>query len=194
MPDGAVGWPASICFTDGVCVGAVLDRNGLRPSRYTVTKDGFVIMGSETGVLPIDPANVESKGRLQPSRMFLIDTVKGRIVTDDEIKDEMAARQPYRKWLDEGLLKLRDVPVAAPAQHPPHDALITQQQLFGYTLEDLRIIDGTDGEERHRATGSMGVDIPLAVLSDRSQLLYNYFNGSSRRSRTRRWTRSARSS
>ncbi len=166
--------PASIAFTDGTVIGAVLDRNGLRPSRYTVTKDGYVIMASETGVLPIEPANVLYKGRLQPGRMFLVDTAQKRIIADDEIKSGFAKRQPYRQWLNEQQVRLTDLPrkEAAPFDF---DSLLVRQQAFGYTLEDLRIIMGPMAVNGEEALGSMGNDTPLAVLSNRPQLLYNYF-------------------
>jgi len=167
--------PASIPFTDGQCVGALLDRNGLRPSRYTVTKDGFVIMASETGVLEVDPANVEMKGRLEPGRMFLVDTEKGRIIDDEEIKEEVATRKPYRAWLSKNLHSLKDLP--APTTQPPVETTtrIQREQIFGYTLEDLRIILTPMAASGIEPTGSMGVDTPIAVLSDRPQLVYNYF-------------------
>jgi glutamate synthase domain-containing protein 2/glutamate synthase domain-containing protein 1/glutamate synthase domain-containing protein 3 len=167
--------PASIPFTDGTCVGAVLDRNGLRPSRYTVTKDGFVIMGSETGVLDVDPANVALKGRLQPGRMFLVDMSKGRIVEDDEIKHELASRRPYGEWIKRHLVTLDQLP--PPKREPPPlaEPLRVAQNLFGYTLEDLRIVMAPMARTGQEAVGSMGVDVPLAVLSDRPQLLYSYF-------------------
>jgi glutamate synthase domain-containing protein 1 len=167
--------PASIPFSDGTCVGAVLDRNGLRPSRYTVTKDGLVIMGSETGVLEVDPANVAQKGRLQPGRMFLVDMAQGRIVDDEEIKHEMAARRPYGAWLKKHLVTMDHL---SPPRLPPpalSDDLQVLQNLFGYTLEDLRIVMAPMARTGIEATGSMGVDTPLAVLSDRPQLLYSYF-------------------
>ncbi|OGV40690.1 MAG: glutamate synthase subunit alpha [Lentisphaerae bacterium GWF2_57_35] len=165
--------PASIPFTDGHYVGAVLDRNGLRPSRYTVTKDGLVVMASETGVLPIDPANVLRKGRLQPGRMFLVNMDEGRIVDDEEIKSEICRRKPYRAWLNENLVDFEAIP--APSCPPTNfQSLLQRQNLFGYTLEDLRIVltPTAKGEE---AIGSMGTDTPLAVLSERPQLLYSYF-------------------
>ncbi|HMP89514.1 MAG TPA: glutamate synthase large subunit [Kiritimatiellia bacterium] len=167
--------PASIPFTDGQCVGALLDRNGLRPSRYTVTKDGFVIMGSETGVLEVDPANVLKKGRLEPGRMFLIDTEKGRIIDDEEIKNEIATRKPYRLWLQKNLYSLKDLPKgsATPAAEPT--TRVQREQIFGYTLEDLKVILTPMASTGIEPTGSMGVDTPIAVLSDRSQLVYNYF-------------------
>lgn len=166
--------PASIAFTDGTVIGAVLDRNGLRPSRYTVTKDGFVVMASETGVLDIDPANVLNKGRLQPGKMFLVDTAQQRIISDEEIKAGFARRNPYRKWLNEQQVKLENLPRkdAIPADF---DNLLRQQQAFGYTLEDLRIIMGPMAANGEEPLGSMGNDTPLAVLSSKPQLLYNYF-------------------
>ncbi|MGQ0634449.1 MAG: glutamate synthase large subunit [Planctomycetaceae bacterium] len=166
--------PASIAFTDGTVIGAVLDRNGLRPSRYTVTKDGFVIMASETGVLPIDPANVLSKGRLQPGKMFLVDTAQQRIIADEEIKSGFARRQPYRQWLREQQVRLEDLPKKEGIACD-FDALLKRQQAFGYTLEDVRIIMGPMAANGEEPLGSMGNDTPLAVLSDKPQLLYNYF-------------------
>lgn len=166
--------PASIAFTDGTVIGAVLDRNGLRPSRYTVTKDGFVIMASETGVLEIDPANIVEKGRLQPGKMFLVDTAQKRIIADEEIKGGFARRQPYRKWLNEQQVRLEDLPHRDGIE-PDFDTLLTRQQVFGYTLEDLRIIMGPMASNGEEPLGSMGNDTPLAVLSNKPQLLYNYF-------------------
>ncbi len=168
--------PASIAFTDGRVIGAVLDRNGLRPSRYVVTKDGFVVMASEVGVLDIAPDNVEHKDRLQPGRMFLVDTEQGRIVGDEEIKEAMAARKPYRAWLDTNLRRLAELP--APARVPPAyapDTLLARQQAFGYTIEDLRLLMTPMALNGQEAVGSMGTDTPLAVLSERPQLLFNYF-------------------
>ena len=171
--------PAAVPFTDGVCIGAVLDRNGLRPARYIVTDDDLVIMASETGVLPIDPAKVKTKGRLQPGKIFLVDTAQGRIVSDEEIKHELCSRQPYGEWLAANLLALRDLDVPTveqvAAEHRDTEPLLVRQQGFGYTLEDIRIIlhpMATNGEQ---PLGSMGTDTPLAVLSNRPHLLYNYF-------------------
>jgi glutamate synthase domain-containing protein 2/glutamate synthase domain-containing protein 1/glutamate synthase domain-containing protein 3 len=166
--------PASIAFTDGTVIGAVLDRNGLRPSRYTVTRDGFVVMASETGVLEIDPANVLEKGRLQPGKMFLVDTAQQRIIADEEIKGGFARRQPYRKWLNEQQVRLEDLP-GKKGIEPDFRSLVTRQQIFGYSLEDLRIILGPMGTNGEEALGSMGNDTPLAVLSNKPQLLYSYF-------------------
>ncbi len=167
--------PASIAFTDGTLMGAILDRNGLRPSRYWVTKGGLVVMASEAGVLNIPPEEVEFKGRLRPGRMFLVDTSQGRIIADAEIKRGLASRRPYRKWLDDNLVKLTSLPAIAEVNGQLTEPLLSLQRTFGYTLEDLRILMApmaTDGQE---AIGSMGNDTPLAVLSDRPQLLYNYF-------------------
>jgi glutamate synthase domain-containing protein 2/glutamate synthase domain-containing protein 1/glutamate synthase domain-containing protein 3 len=168
--------PASIAFTDGRLIGAVLDRNGLRPSRYVVTKDGFVVMASEVGVLDIAPDNVLHKDRLQPGRMFLVDTENGRIVGDDEIKESMAARQPYRQWLDNNLVRLSTLPEPTdlPVAYDP-DSLLTRQQVHGYTIEDLRMLMAPMAINGQEAVGSMGTDTPLAVLSDRPYLLFNYF-------------------
>ncbi len=167
--------PASIAFTDGIRVGAVLDRNGLRPSRYYVTKDDLVIMASEVGVLDVPPEQVLYKGRLQPGRMFLIDTEQGRIVGDEEIKDGIAAEYPYRQWLNEHLQALEDLPEPPHAPEPDHETVLRRQQAFGYTFEDLRIIMSPMAKDGVEPVGSMGNDTPLAVLSDKPQLLYNYF-------------------
>jgi glutamate synthase domain-containing protein 2/glutamate synthase domain-containing protein 1/glutamate synthase domain-containing protein 3 len=170
--------PASIAFTDGTVIGAVLDRNGLRPSRYVVTKDGFVVMASEVGVLDVPPENVLYKDRLQPGRMFLVDTAQGRIVSDEEIKEGMAARRPYRAWLSANLVRLEDVPPAAAEGIPPaydRRVLRARQQAHGYTMEDLRFLMTPMAINGQEAVGSMGNDAPLAVLSDRPQLLFNYF-------------------
>ncbi|MBI2060735.1 MAG: glutamate synthase large subunit [Nitrospirae bacterium] len=168
--------PASIAFTDGRVVGAVLDRNGLRPSRYVVTKDGLVVMASEVGVLDIPAENILLKGRLQPGRMFLVDLAKGRIVADEEIKAEIAARKPYRRWLDDQLVKLEDLPShkMLPESLKPAD-LLRRQLAHGYTLEDLRLLMVPMALNGQDAVGSMGVDTPLAVLSERPQLLFSYF-------------------
>ncbi len=167
--------PASIAFTDGKVIGAVLDRNGLRPSRYMVTKDGYVIMASETGVVEVEPELVASKGRLEPGRMFLVDTDQARIVPDEEIKEGLARRRPYRVWLDDNLVKLADL--AEPDRWPAYDfkTLRTRQRAFGYTLEDLRIIMGPMAIQGEEPIGSMGTDTPLAVLSDKAPLVYSYF-------------------
>jgi glutamate synthase (ferredoxin) len=167
--------PASVAFTDGTMIGATLDRNGLRPSRYYVTKDDLVIMASEAGVLPIPPENIAHKGRLQPGRMFLVDMQEGRIVADDEIKQRIASEQPYRAWLNENLIKLADVNDAPHVAEPDHATITQRQHAFGYTFEDQRKILLPMAKEGVEATGAMGTDIPLAVLSNKSKLLYDYF-------------------
>jgi glutamate synthase domain-containing protein 2/glutamate synthase domain-containing protein 3 len=167
--------PASIAFTDGKKIGAVLDRNGLRPSRYYVTKDGLVVMASEAGVLDIDPANILTKGRLQPGRMFLVDTEQGRIVDDEEIKREIATQRPYRQWLDEHQIHLNDLPAAPEVPAPDHETLLQRQIAFGYTFEDERLILAPMAQSGVEAVGSMGNDTPLAVLSNKPRLLYDYF-------------------
>ena len=166
--------PASIAFTDGTVIGAVLDRNGLRPSRYYVTKNDLVIMASEVGVLDIPPENVLLKERLHPGRIFLVDTSKGRIVDDDEIKRELAAEHPYREWLDTHLVNIDDLP-AAPVEESDHVTVLKRQQLFGYTQEDLRLILAPMATSGAPPIGSMGTDTPLAVLSQRPRLLFDYF-------------------
>jgi len=166
--------PASIAFTDGTVIGAVLDRNGLRPSRYWVTDDGLVVMASEVGVLPIDPATIVQKGRLQPGRMFLIDTNLGRIVGDDEIKEALAAQQPYAEWLHAGLVHLDDLPTRA-FLTPQHASVVKHQRVFGYTTEELKILVAPMARTGAEPIGSMGTDTPVAVLSDRSRLLFDYF-------------------
>ena len=171
--------PASMAFTDGTCIGAVLDRNGLRPSRYWVTKDGLVVMASEAGVLDIQPGDVEFKGRLRPGRMFLVDTSRGRIIADEEIKNALASQNPYRNWLDENQLRLDQLPKASTngraTNGKPEVSQVALQRAFGYTLEDLRIILEPMVADSKEPIGSMGNDTPLAVLSERPQLLYNYF-------------------
>ncbi len=167
--------PASIAFTDGKQIGAVLDRNGLRPSRYYVTKDDLVIMASEVGVLDIPPDRILQKGRLQPGRMFLVDTEQGRIVADEEIKQKIAAAHPYREWLDKYMVELGSVADAPHLPEPSHETVLRRQQAFGYTFEDLRILMAPMARDGVEAVGSMGTDTPLAVLSDKPQSLYNYF-------------------
>ncbi|WP_345951752.1 glutamate synthase large subunit [Mucilaginibacter sp. PAMB04274] len=168
--------PAAICFTDGKLVGALLDRNGLRPLRYTVTNDGRVIAASETGVLAIDEATVVSKGRLQPGKMLLIDTVQHKIITDEEIKSEMAARQPYDRWLENYKIRLEDLPdprVTFTSLSP--DSVFKYQQVFGYTREDIDGIIKPMALDAMEPIGSMGTDVPLAILSDKPQHLASYF-------------------
>jgi glutamate synthase domain-containing protein 2/glutamate synthase domain-containing protein 1/glutamate synthase domain-containing protein 3 len=167
--------PASIAFTDGVQMGAILDRNGLRPSRYYVTKDDLVIMASEAGVLDIPPEDVVQKGRLQPGRMFLVDTQQGRIIEDEEIKRDIVSQHPYRQWLNEHLVHLSDLPEAPETPLPDHKTLLQRQIAFGYTNEDERIILAPMARDGVEAVGSMGNDSALAVLSGRPRLLYDYF-------------------
>jgi len=167
--------PASMAFTDGDRIGAVLDRNGLRPSRYWVTKDDFVVMASESGVLPIDPADVKFKGRLQPGRMFLIDTRAGRIIEDDELKTSYAERRPYGEWIADNLVRLEDLPALEDAESPEPATRFTRQRMFGYTVEELRLLLAPMAANGSEAIGSMGNDAPLACLSDQPTLLYNYF-------------------
>src|SRR5688572_7175195 len=167
--------PASVAFTDGTMIGATLDRNGLRPSRYYVTKDDLVIMASEAGVLPVAPENVAFKGRLQPGRMFLVNMEEGRIIADDEIKEKIAGEKPYRHWLNQHLVQLAKVKDAPELPQPDHKTVLQRQTAFGYTFEDLRLLLVPMARDGVEAVGSMGTDTPLAVLSDRSKLLYEYF-------------------
>ncbi len=167
--------PASIPFTDGNYIGAVLDRNGLRPSRYSVTKDGYVIMSSETGVVELAPENIAFHGRLEPGKMFLVNMEEGRIVNDEEIKEEIAQRHPYKKWLDKNLVHLRDIPYNDCPLFLNEASLAKRKSVFGYTLEDINTIILPMGKTAKEPIGSMGSDTPLAVLSERPQLIYNYF-------------------
>jgi glutamate synthase (NADPH) large chain len=167
--------PASIAFTDGIRIGAVLDRNGLRPSRYYVTKDGLVVMASEVGVLDIEPERVLIKGRLQPGRMFLVDTEEGRIVDDEELKRRIATEHPYADWLNENIVRLDELPAPPERRAPSGLSLIESQQVFGYTDEELKLLLAPMAVGGNESIGSMGTDTPLAVLSERPQLLYNYF-------------------
>ena len=167
--------PAAVPFTDGRFIGAVLDRNGLRPSRYTVTRDGRLILASETGVLPLAPENILRKGRLQPGRMLLADLEQKRIIEDEEIKTELCRRQPYRAWIQSGLRHLKEEPVQPAAATLSGEALARLQRMFGYTREDLSIVLPPMARGGEEAIGSMGTDTPLAVLSERPQLLYSYF-------------------
>ncbi len=167
--------PASIGFTDGKQIGAILDRNGLRPSRYYVTKDGMVIMASEAGVLDIPTDQIVQKGRLQPGRMFLVDTEQGRIIEDEEIKRDISRAQPYREWLNQHLVHLSDLPDAPTVELPDHATLLQRQIAFGYTFEDERIIISPMAKDGVEAIGSMGNDAALAVLSNKPRMLYDYF-------------------
>ena len=167
--------PASMAFTDGKFIGACLDRNGLRPSRYYVTKDDVVIMASEAGVLPVDPERIAVKGRLQPGKMFLVDLEQGRIIADEELKKKYTSAQPYQKWLEENHVLLKDLPEPPHTHEEDHETVLQRQQAFGYTFEDLRFIVGPMARDGIQPLGSMGTDTPLAVLSEKPQLLYNYF-------------------
>jgi glutamate synthase (NADPH/NADH) large chain len=166
--------PALIAFTDGTVIGAVLDRNGLRPGRYAVTEDGLVVLASESGVLDLDPATVVKRGRLQPGRMFLVDTEHGRLIGDEEIKSSLAAQNPYDEWLHAGLLRLEDLPEREHVWHTP-SSVARRQQTFGYTQEELRILLTPMARSGAEALGSMGTDSPIAVLSSRPRLLFDYF-------------------
>ncbi|MBT3246854.1 MAG: glutamate synthase large subunit [Actinobacteria bacterium] len=166
--------PASIAFTDGSVIGAVLDRNGLRPSRYWVTDDDLVVMASEVGVVDIASSKVIEKGRLEPGRMFLIDTLQGRIIRDDEIKANLASARPYRQWLDDNLVHLADLP-AGNAAPGPDGRVVRRQQAFGYTLEELKLLVAPMARDAKEAIGSMGSDTPVAALSGRARLVYDYF-------------------
>ena len=172
--------PACVAFTDGTVIGAVLDRNGLRPGRYWVTDDGLVVLASEVGVLDIDPASVIRKGRLQPGRIFLADTSRGRIIEDEEVKAELSAQYPYADWLHAGLLHLDDLP-DRPCGHGAaltkalQESLVTQQRQHGYTEEELRIILAPMARTGAEPIGSMGTDTPVAVLSDKPRLVFDYF-------------------
>ncbi|MEE1755008.1 glutamate synthase large subunit [Streptomyces sp. SP18CS02] len=166
--------PACVTFTDGVQVGAVLDRNGLRPGRYWVTDEGLVVLSSEVGVLDIDPAKVVRKGRLQPGRMFLVDTAEHRIIEDDEIKAGLAAEKPYAEWLEAGEIELEDLPEREHIVHT-HASVTRRQQTFGYTEEELRVILAPMARTGGEPLGSMGTDSPIAALSERPRLLFDYF-------------------
>jgi glutamate synthase (ferredoxin) len=164
--------PASIAFTDGTVIGAVLDRNGLRPSRYYVTTDGMVVMASEVGVLDIPPENIALKERLHPGKIFLVDTAQGRIIDDEEIKTKLAAEHPYARWLRDNVVRLAHLPDQAA---PDHDTVLARQIAFGYTHEDLRLLLGPMAKSGEEPIGSMGTDTALAVLSNRPRPLFDYF-------------------
>ena len=167
--------PACVTFTDGHQVGAVLDRNGLRPSRYWVTKDGLVVLASEVGVLDIPAENIERKGRLQPGKMFLVDIEQGRIIEDGEIKDELANAAPYGKWLEDGMVKLSELPSREHIVYP-HSSVVRRQRAFGYTEEDLRILITPMAKNGMEPLGSMGTDTPIAALSEKPRLIFDYFS------------------
>ena len=166
--------PACVTFTDGRLAGAVLDRNGLRPGRFWVTDDGLVVLASESGVLDLDPAHVVQKGRLQPGRMFLVDTAEGRIVEDEEIKGRLAAEHSYGQWLDDGRIMLGDLPPREHVLHTPA-SVARRQQTFGYTQEELKILLTPMATKAMEALGSMGTDTPVAVLSEKPRLIFDYF-------------------
>ncbi|MDG1204818.1 MAG: glutamate synthase large subunit [Pseudomonadales bacterium] len=167
--------PASIVFTDGHYIGATLDRNGLRPSRYYITNDDKVIMASEVGVLPVDPANVKEKGRLQPGKMFLVDFEKGRLIPDEELKQEFSGRRPYGEWLNNQKLTLADIPAAKDAHGFEPATLLNRMQAFGYTVETMQFMLLPMVTEARDPLGSMGNDSALACLSDKSRMIYDYF-------------------
>ncbi len=167
--------PASIAFTDGERVGAILDRNGLRPARYYVTRDDLVVMASEVGVLDVPPDRVVEKGRLQPGRMFLVDTGARRIIGDDELKEQLAREKPYAEWLGRALAKLDVLPPPPRVHEPDHETVLRRQETFGYTAEDVKILVNPMATTGTEPIGSMGTDTPLAVLSEKPQLLYGYF-------------------
>ena len=167
--------PAAVAFTDGKLIGATLDRNGLRPCRYQVTTDDLVVLASEAGVLPTDVKNIREKGRLQPGRMFLVDTVRGRIIDDEEIKAEMVGRKPYRSWVTQHRVSLDELPEPLSVPQPDHPTLRQRQQVFGYTIEEIKMVLSPMGINGEEPVSSMGTDTPLAVLSNRPQLLSKYF-------------------
>ncbi|MBV9780510.1 MAG: glutamate synthase large subunit [Acidobacteriaceae bacterium] len=167
--------PAAVAFTDGRVIGATLDRNGLRPARYLVTKTGLLVMASETGVLPFAPDEIERKGGLQPGKMLLLDLEQGRIVPDEEIKHQLASRQPYREWLNANQISLDALPEPSRIQGSDHETVLMRQRCFGYTDEDVHLLISAMASNAEEALGSMGTDTPLACLSDKPQSLFNYF-------------------
>jgi glutamate synthase (NADPH) large chain len=167
--------PAAVAFTDGKVIGATLDRNGLRPARYLVTKDGLLVMASETGVLPFEPEEISYKGRLQPGKMLLVDLEQRRIVPDEEIKRNLATRKPYEEWLKQNQITLQSLPEPTRIQPSDHETVISRQRCFGYTDEDIRLLLSPMAANGEEAVGSMGTDTPLACLSDKPQSLFNYF-------------------
>jgi glutamate synthase (NADPH) large chain len=167
--------PAAVCFTDGKLIGATLDRNGLRPCRYQVTTDGLVVLASEAGVLPMEIQKIRQKGRLMPGRMFLVDTVQGRIIDDEEVKAEIVSRKPYRSWVTQYRISLDELPEPINVPQPDHPTIRQRQQAFGYTVEELKMVITPMVVEGQEAVSSMGTDTPLAVLSERPQLLFKYF-------------------
>ena len=170
--------PAAVAFTDGRVIGAKLDRNGLRPGRYLVTNDGLVVMASEAGVLPIKPENVRMTGRLAPGRMLLVDTEQKRLISDEEIKKHLASRKPYAQWVKDNQITLDHLPSPESVEPTDHKTILMRQRIFGYTDEDLRTILLPAAIKAEEPVGSMGIDTPLACLSDKPQLLFNYFKQS----------------
>jgi glutamate synthase (NADPH/NADH) large chain len=168
--------PASVAFTDGTLIGATLDRNGLRPSRYCLTEDNILIMASEAGVLPVPPETIVSKGRLQPGKMFVASLVEGRIIPDEEIKARICGQQPYQQWLDDGKIPLAELEPPRQILQPPARRVLTRQKVFGYSLEDLRILMAPMVKDGQEPIGSMGNDTPLAVLSEKARNLFDYFH------------------
>src|ERR1700760_3382042 len=167
--------PAAIAFTDGRVIGATLDRNGLRPARYLVTKNDMVVLASETGVLPVKPEDVRMKGRLQPGKMFLVDLEQGRIVPDREIKNQLAGRHPYGEWLRDNQINLDKLSEPARVHGSDHATILVRQRAFGYTDEDVRFLMTPMAVNGEEPIGSMGTDTPLACLSEKPQPLFNYF-------------------
>ena len=170
--------PAAVAFTDGRVIGAKLDRNGLRPGRYFITADGLVVMASEAGVLPVEPENVRMKGRLAPGRMLLVDLEQKRLISDEEVKQQLAGRQPYDLWVKDNQITLDHLPSPTNVQPTDHETILMRQRAFGYTDEDLKTILLPAALKGEEAIGSMGIDTPLACLSDKPQLLFNYFKQS----------------
>ncbi len=168
--------PASIAFSDGTLIGATLDRNGLRPSRYCLTDDNLLIMASEAGVLPVPPEKIVLKGRLQPGKMFVASLEEGRIIPDEEIKARICSAEPYQAWLDEGKITISELEPPRQILQPPARRVLTRQRAFGYTLEDLRILMAPMARDGQEPLGSMGNDAPLAVLSSKSRSLFDYFH------------------
>lgn len=185
--------PACVTFTDGTQIGAVLDRNGLRPARYWITEDGLVVLSSEVGVLDLEQETVVKKGRLQPGKMFLIDTAEHRIVEDEEIKSALAAEHPYEEWIAAGQIQLAQLPEREHIAHT-HASVTRRQQTFGYTEEELRVILAPMAKTGGEALGSMGTDSPIAALSEKPRLLFDYFIQLFAQVTNPRWTPSARSS
>ena len=167
--------PAAIAFTDGRQIGATLDRNGLRPARYLVTRDDRIVMASEMGVLPIPEKDIVTKWRLQPGKMLLVDLEQGRLIPDEEIKAELARSHPYREWLQRTQIVLEDLPAAPSSPAISNIALLERQQTFGYTEEDLKILMSPMASTGEEAVGSMGNDTPISALSDKPKLLFTYF-------------------